>query len=225
MSIQYPSHRSADTNNRASASFDTDTWDKSDGSGTLRIGTEDKNNTASASSIASSDQALLPERTYVAKPNSSTRTHAEMEQHNDTGKAPMPVNGSSASGNRGEDPIVKVQPPRREDLQPSYARVIKPDSNEDDKHGWYGSMINSLGAVIGTLGAIPPCICCPNPYKEVGQGNVGLVTKFGRFSRAVDPGLVKINPLSERLISVDVKIQIVGMLLLLLHDELSGTVN
>lgn len=41
------------------------------------------------------------------------------------------------------------------------------------------------------------------------QGNVGLVTKFGRFYRAVDPGLVKINPLSERLIQVDVKIQIV----------------
>lgn len=35
------------------------------------------------------------------------------------------------------------------------------------------------------------------------------MTKFGRFSRAVDPGLVKINPLSERLIQVDVKIQIV----------------
>lgn len=42
------------------------------------------------------------------------------------------------------------------------------------------------------------------------QGNVGLVTKFGRFYRAVDPGLVKVNPLSERLIQVDVKIQIVG---------------
>lgn len=36
-----------------------------------------------------------------------------------------------------------------------------------------------------------------------------MVTNFGRFSRAVDPGLVKINPFSERLIQVDVKIQIV----------------
>lgn len=59
------------------------------------------------------------------------------------------------------------------------------------------------------MGAIPCCIICPNPYKPVSQGNVGLVTKFGRFSRAVDPGLVKVNPLSERLIQVDVKIQIV----------------
>ena len=46
-------------------------------------------------------------------------------------------------------------------------------------------------------------------YKPVAQGNVGLVTRFGRFARAVDPGLVKINPLSENLVQVDVKIQIV----------------
>ena len=65
------------------------------------------------------------------------------------------------------------------------------------------------------MGAIPCCIVCPNPYKPVSQGNVGLVTKFGRFYRAVDPGLVKINPLSEKLIQVDVKIQIVGTSLIL----------
>ncbi len=62
---------------------------------------------------------------------------------------------------------------------------------------------------MGFLGAIPCCVICPNPYRNVSQGNVGLVTKFGRFYRAVDPGLVKINPLSEKLIQVDVKIQIV----------------
>ncbi|KAK4986421.1 hypothetical protein LTR66_007441 [Elasticomyces elasticus] len=107
------------------------------------------------------------------------------------------------------DPIVKVEPPRREDLQPSYAQVLKPDTDDAEQHGWYGGMINTLGSFIGTLGAIPCCIVCPNPYKPVSQGNVGLVTKFGRFSRAVDPGLVKINPLSEHLIQIDVKIQIV----------------
>lgn len=125
----------------------------------------------------------------------------------DNGKAP--VNGAGSS-HRREDPIVKVQPPRREDLQPSYARIIKPDDADADNHGWYGSMINGLGSIVGTMGAVPCCIVCPNPYKPVQQGNVGLVTKFGRFSRAVDPGLVKVNPLSENLIQVDVKIQIVG---------------
>ncbi|CAN8097761.1 unnamed protein product [Discula destructiva] len=120
-------------------------------------------------------------------------------------KAPEGLNG--ATGFRPQANMVgTVQPPRPEDLQRSYASIVGNDANPK---GWYGSMINSLGSIVGTLGAIPCCICCPNPYKNVNQGNVGLVTKFGRFYKAVDPGLVKINPLSERIIQVDVKIQIV----------------
>jgi len=120
------------------------------------------------------------------------------------------VNGkhldASAVGFRPNQNMVTVQPPKAEDLQRSYATVVSHDANPQ---GWYGSMINGLGACIGTMGAIPCCIVCPNPYKHVNQGNVGLVTKFGKFYKAVDPGLVKVNPLSERLIQVDVKIQIV----------------
>lgn len=54
-------------------------------------------------------------------------------------------------------------------------------------------IVNAFGSCMGSLGAIPCIICCPNPYKQVHQGNVGLVTKFGKFYKAVDPGLVKIN--------------------------------
>ena len=126
----------------------------------------------------------------------------------DNGKAPMAdLNGSS---NAPRNDLIKVQPPRREDLQPSYAHEIQPDTEDASLHGWYGNMIATLGSVIGTCGAVPCCIVCPNPYRPVDQGNVGLITRFGRFARAVDPGLVKVNPLSERLIQVDVKIQIVG---------------
>ncbi|EFX06505.1 stomatin family protein [Grosmannia clavigera kw1407] len=101
---------------------------------------------------------------------------------------------------------MEVTPPRPEDLQKSYATIVSDYAGTND---WYGGMINTLGTCIGGLGAIPCCICCPNPYKSVSQGNVGLVTKFGRFYKAVDPGLVKINPLSEHLVQVDVKIQTV----------------
>lgn len=140
-------------------------------------------------------------------------------------KAPVESNGQHPSGFRAQAGMT-VQRPRQEDLQKSYASIVGNDANPK---GWYGSMsmqllpptrikniqtlttltVNSLGAIVGTIGAVPCCICCPNPYKNVHQGNVGLVTKFGRFYKAVDPGLVKINPLSERLIQVDVKIQIV----------------
>ncbi|KAK6336613.1 hypothetical protein TWF718_009412 [Orbilia javanica] len=123
-----------------------------------------------------------------------------------TSNTPASFNGAQSS-TRSEAPLVEVQPPRVEDLQPSYAKLV-PVVEDKRENNWYGAMISGLGVVIGSLGAIPCCICCPNPYKPVSQGNVGLVTKFGRFSRAEDPGLVRINPLSEKLIMVDVKIQI-----------------
>ncbi|KAL9057773.1 MAG: hypothetical protein Q9162_002114 [Coniocarpon cinnabarinum] len=120
-------------------------------------------------------------------------------------------NGKQRAANGGgmNEPLAKVQPPRREDLQPSYAQVLQPDTEDASAHTWYGSMIDVLGRCIGTAGAVPCCVVCPNPYKPVEQGTVGLITKFGRFSRAVDPGLVKVNPLSESLTKVDVKVQIV----------------
>ena len=62
----------------------------------------------------------------------------------DNGKAPMPINGTNGGAparNPGE-PVVKVQPPRREDLQPSYAKVIEPDDADADSHGWYGGMVS-----------------------------------------------------------------------------------
>lgn len=35
-------------------------------------------------------------------------------------------------------PMVNVQPPRRDDLQPSYAQTLVDD--DFGSHGWYGSM-------------------------------------------------------------------------------------
>ncbi|KAK2765577.1 hypothetical protein FQN54_008431 [Arachnomyces sp. PD_36] len=126
------------------------------------------------------------------------------------GKAPASSTPTPAVGFRSNlnDGTVRVQPARLEDLQPTYAQTL-PHNDNPEAHGWYASMIHGLGSVIGFLGAIPCCICCPNPFKPVNQGEVGLVSKFGRFERAVDPGLVNVNPLSEHLRTVDVKIQIV----------------
>ena len=121
---------------------------------------------------------------------------------------PSRAAGGAATTNSG--PLVVVQPPQRGDLQPSYAQQIQHDDTNPSNNGWYAKMKDTLGRMIGTAGAIPGLFCFPNPYKEVKQGQVGLVMKFGRFERAVDPGLVKINPLSESLVKVDVRIQIVG---------------
>jgi len=58
------------------------------------------------------------------------------------------------------------------------------------------------------LPRLPPLPQFPNPFRRVEQGSVGLVSRFGQFSRSVDPGLHYVNVASESLRTVDVKIQL-----------------
>jgi len=104
----------------------------------------------------------------------------------------------------GKGHMIKVHPLKRSEMQPSYAQDL---GTGEVEHGLYGSMMHGLGAVVGVCGAIP---CCPfpNPFQNVQQGSVGLVTRFGQFYKSVDPGLVQVNVCTERLRTVDVKVQI-----------------
>lgn len=54
--------------------------------------------------------------------------------------APEPSNVGFRPSNGGG--LVKVQPPRPEDLQPSYAHTVDKTDNPD-AHGWYASMSKS----------------------------------------------------------------------------------
>ncbi|KAJ2392664.1 hypothetical protein GGI23_005174 [Coemansia sp. RSA 2559] len=73
---------------------------------------------------------------------------------------------------------------------------------------FYERMMNGLGNFFGCMGQIPCCCCCPNPFKEVDQGDIGLVSRFGRYYKTADPGLVYVNPMSESIRRVDTRIQI-----------------
>ncbi|KAI9203685.1 uncharacterized protein BJ171DRAFT_425207 [Polychytrium aggregatum] len=90
-------------------------------------------------------------------------------------------------------------------LIPSFAGTIELNPVE---HECYEFMLVCLGSLIGILGSVPCCICCPNPFKTISQGQVGLISKFGKFYRSVDPGLYRLNLCTETIRSVDIKIQI-----------------
>ncbi|WVQ93925.1 hypothetical protein IAU59_001003 [Kwoniella sp. CBS 9459] len=112
-----------------------------------------------------------------------------------------------AAANKAPDALIVVQPLKKAEMQPSYAQDLGTGSIQ---HGFYGSMMNALGACVGNCGMIP---CCPfpNPFKEVTQGSVGLVSRFGQFYKSVDPGLVKVNVCTESVRVVDVKIQLTSV--------------
>ncbi|KAJ7238339.1 hypothetical protein B0H12DRAFT_1254208 [Mycena haematopus] len=105
----------------------------------------------------------------------------------------------------GGQHIIKVQPLKREEMQPSYAQDL---GAHEVTHGLYGSLLQGLGSCLGICGMIP-CCPVPNPFREVQQGSVGLVSRFGQFYKSVDPGLVQVNICTEGLQIVDVKIQII----------------
>ena len=62
--------------------------------------------------------------------------------------------------------VIKVQPLKKDEMQPSYAQDMGVGGVT---HGFYGSMMQSLGSCIGFCGAIP-CCPLPNPFKQVRQG-------------------------------------------------------
>ncbi|ABN67950.1 Stomatin-like protein 3 [Scheffersomyces stipitis CBS 6054] len=70
----------------------------------------------------------------------------------------------------------------------------------------YQRFISSMGTLFGSCGIF--CFVCSNPYKEVQQGEVGLVQTFGALSRTVEPGLSYVNTWSEKLTRVSIKINI-----------------
>lgn len=116
--------------------------------------------------------------------------HGSSEVNSVNGKAPALDNGN----------IIKVEPPRREDLQPSYAQVIKPDTEDASQHGWYGSMINGLGSLIGNLGAIPCCIVCPNVSLSKSHSSIFVRRNAGcGLSRrlAVNPAFLTVVPMHK----------------------------
>jgi erythrocyte band 7 integral membrane protein len=63
--------------------------------------------------------------------------------------------------------------------------------------------------LLGCFGAFVPCFCgCFNPYQTVPQGYTGLLSHFGKVHRIVDPGLHYVNPTTENITLVDIKVHI-----------------
>nr|KAJ3421852.1 hypothetical protein HK105_002051 [Polyrhizophydium stewartii] len=122
---------------------------------------------------------------------------------------PLGASDQLLIGGRDSAKVYAMQPqavPPPTTQQQSFAREVPLPPSE---HPAYEVVMRLLGAVMGGLGSVP-CLpfCCWNPYRIVPQGNVGLLSRFGKFYRSVDPGLYFVNVCSEDLRSVDIKIQI-----------------
>lgn len=66
---------------------------------------------------------------------------------------------------------------------------------------------------------------CPYPYKQVTQGNIGLIESFGRFQEEVGPGLHYINPCTDKLEEVPLKTKVIDLDRQLILTKDNITVN
>ncbi|KAJ3275345.1 hypothetical protein HDV01_000637 [Terramyces sp. JEL0728] len=87
-------------------------------------------------------------------------------------------------------------------IQQSYAVEVPYNAGSDR---CYEGMLTCFGCICGGLGSVPCLFCFPNPFQSVPQGSVGLIKKFGKFIRSVDPGLYQLNPFCEKMQLIDVR--------------------
>eukprot|EP00026_Physarum_polycephalum_P012808 Phypoly_transcript_13142.p1 GENE.Phypoly_transcript_13142~~Phypoly_transcript_13142.p1 ORF type:complete len:343 (-),score=53.33 Phypoly_transcript_13142:59-994(-) len=100
------------------------------------------------------------------------------------------------------NPYINVQPMGHDAPQGLFV------ANDPPPSGCYAGSRTCMGAVFGCLGTIPCCFCCPNPYKRVEQGEIGLVKHFGRFTHIANPGLVHLNPMTESMTVMNTKVRV-----------------
>jgi len=71
-----------------------------------------------------------------------------------------------------------------------------------------------MGDCCGFLRTWLPCICCcfvEYPYKVVDQSFEGMFERFGRYVKTVKPGLQYVNPCTDKLKLVDMKIKVMDL--------------
>ncbi|ODV68024.1 hypothetical protein HYPBUDRAFT_107839 [Hyphopichia burtonii NRRL Y-1933] len=99
---------------------------------------------------------------------------------------------------------IKKEPPLKTDprfVSQNFAQTYPvPHANT------YQKILESCGKFFGGWGTF--CCLCSNPYKEVREGDVGLVLTFGKLSKCLEPGLNYVNTWSEQLIKVNIKTNI-----------------
>jgi len=74
---------------------------------------------------------------------------------------------------------------------------------EESKTSAYESCMTCCGLFGGFFKNWICCCFCKSPYHIVQEGNVGVVQKFGKFSKLYAPGLYYINPCTETMTFVD----------------------
>ena len=87
------------------------------------------------------------------------------------------------------------------------------EESQNTDYGCYQKTIQSCGDCCGFFRTWLPCVCCCTeyPWQVVKQSQQALMQRFGKYVRTLDPGLHYVNPCTEKLLRVDLKIEIIDL--------------
>ncbi|CAK91706.1 unnamed protein product (macronuclear) [Paramecium tetraurelia] len=94
------------------------------------------------------------------------------------------------------------------------AHLEVPEFQDNQTMIAYAKCQYCLGECFGCLRTWIPCIfcmCVNYPYQEVEQGTEGLFKRFGRHIKVVRPGLHYVNPCTDTLEQLDLRITVIDL--------------
>ncbi len=87
------------------------------------------------------------------------------------------------------------------------------EESDNTSYGCYENSIQGVGDCFGFLRTWMPCICCCSeyPWQVVKQSQQALMQRFGKYMKTLDPGLHYVNPCTEKILRIDLKIEIIDL--------------
>ena len=105
-------------------------------------------------------------------------------------------------------------------------RNLIKDFEDPNQTNCYKNCLICCGQKVKIMQCI--CACCGGgPIVTIQEGHVGLKTEFGQFTKKLPPGLYSFNPYTEKIVSVDMRAQVidVGLQRLLTKDNVTLMVD
>jgi len=96
--------------------------------------------------------------------------------------------------------------PNLSKIPTTFARTLRDPLASESQ--CYECCVSCLGSCCGFIGAYVPCCLCHSPYIDVPQGHAGVISRFGRAYRVVDPGHWFVNPFAEEMHLINIKLHI-----------------
>lgn len=73
----------------------------------------------------------------------------------------------------------------------------------DESNACYEGCLRKCGVCQGFIYTWLCCCCCTSPYRRVQEGEVGVITEFGKFTKLYPPGYYYVNNCTENILFVD----------------------